>query len=142
MTNYEERRQFKRIADAFIVAYRFVSPSQAAGVTGPGEHEAVASDVSEGGVGLDIKWEIPSGVQLELRFKMFNEHSPTERGRRREIVVHSETRHCRLVSKSNYRVGILFKNLSDHDREFISNYVRDQTLAQYGVYKQARPGKQ
>ena len=133
MTNYEERRRYKRMGDSFIVTYRFVSPSQVAGISGAGEYSAVVKDVSEGGVGLNTDIEIPIGVELELKFKILNEHSPTERDRRREIAVRGETRHCRLVRKSDYHVGLLFKNISDPDREFIASYVHYQTLAQYGV---------
>ncbi len=131
MQSYEERRQHRRVPDSFLVAYRLLSTRAAAVRLDNNERDAIALDLSEGGLGLDAVDEIPVGAEITLRFKILNELSSTERDKRREFTLKAESRYCRLTQQNNYRVGLLFKDISEQDREFIATYVKDQQLSMW-----------
>ena len=127
----QDRRKHKRAEDVFIVTYRLRSPFEVAVVAGTREYAAVAMDISEGGIGIDVAQEIPAGTQVLLKFNIVNELSASEQHRQRAFSLGGESRYCRLMKKESYRAGILFKDASAEDRAFISAYVLDQALKKY-----------
>jgi len=131
VANYDEKRQYKRVPDAFIVTFQLKSPRAIVLQAGNQEYDAIALDVSEGGVGVDSGQEIPVGAEVLMRFRILNELSVSDNDRRREIVVEGESRYCRSTDPTNYRVGLLFKNLTEDDRAFLARYVKDQLLGKY-----------
>ena len=127
----EERRKHRRAADVFMVTYRLKSPFEVTVRTEEQDYAAVAMDIGEGGVGVNVDREISVGAQVRLQFRMFNEISASEKNRQRAFDLDGESRHCRIVGEKNYHVGILFKNASPEDRAFIASYVKDQALKKY-----------
>ena len=127
----EERRKHKRATDVFIVTYRLKSPFDVDLTVGPKEYAAVAMDVGEGGLGVDVGQAIPVGTLAHLKFKIVNEVSASERHRQRLFDLDGESRHCRPLGEKNYRVGLVFKNVSPEESGFIATYVKDQALKKY-----------
>ena len=115
----------------FIVTYRLRSPFDVDLTVGSREYAAVAMDVSEGGLGVDVGQAIPVGTQAHLKFKMVNEVSATEHNRQHMFSLDGESRYCRPMSEKSYRVGIVFKNISAEESSFIATYVKDQALRKY-----------
>ena len=127
----EDRRKHKRAADVFIVTYRLWSPFDVDLTVGEREYAAVAMDIGEGGVGVDVAQAILVDTQVHLKFKMVNEVSASERNRQRAFSLDGESRYCQLMSEKSYRVGIVFKSLSAEESHFIATYVKDQALRKY-----------
>lgn len=127
----KDRRKFKRAADVLIVTYRLKSPFEVVLQKGDWKYAAVALDISEGGVGIDVGQEIPSGTEVLLRFEIVNEFLVPDWDKRRKFELDGECRYCEPTDKKSYRVGILFKKISAEDREFIATYVKDQSLKKY-----------
>ena len=126
-----ERRKHPRVPDIFIVTYRLKSPFEVALKMKEKEYAAVAMDVSEGGLGVDVPQEIPVNTQVRLKFKMVNEFLASEQDRQRFFDLDGESRYCRILSEVSYRVGVLFKGVSAEDSAFIAKYVKDQALKKY-----------
>ena len=127
----EERRKYKRAEDIFIVTYRLKSPFEVALQVGDRDFAAVAVDIGEGGMGVDVMQEIPVGTQLRLKFEIENPVSVSPQNRRRRFELDGESRYCEVTPKQTYRVGCLFKSISVEDRAFIAEYVKDQALRKY-----------
>jgi hypothetical protein len=128
---HEDRRQFKRAAHMSIVTYRLKSPFEVTLQMGDWKHAAVALDVSQGGVGIDVGQEIPVGTQVLLRFEIVNEFLVADREKQRKFELEGEVRYCESTNKKAYRVGIFFKKISAEDIEFIAGYVKDHALKKY-----------
>lgn len=128
-----ERRQFKRVDDLMIVTYRLRAPLEVSVRAGDRDFDAIMLDISEGGLGIDSKFEIPVGSEARLKFTIRNEITPLEHQRKRSIEVDGESRYCRPTLERSFRVGILFKGLSDGDRSCIAEYVNDLSLRKYGA---------
>ena len=126
-----ERRKHKRASDIFIVTYRLRSPFGVDLRTGGREYAAVALDIGEGGIGLDVGEEIHVGAQVQLKFEMVNRLAVSEKNRQRLFQLNGESRYCRPAQKNSFRVGILFENASSEESAFISEYVKDLSLSQY-----------
>jgi len=127
MSGFEDKRKYRRIPDSFIVTYTLKSPRQV--LLESEEYDAIALDVSEGGVSVDSGREIPVGSGATLRFRVLNDRATFECDKRREIVAQGETSYCLPTDLRNYRIGFPFKNISDEDRAFLARYIQDQSLA-------------
>lgn len=129
MKRGEEKRKHKRIEDIFIVTYRLKAAIDVK-LTDDGHHEyaAVAMDISEGGIGVDVAHKIPLGSHLVMQFTLVNPLSPSEDGRQRTFELDGQCQYCAPTDKNSFRVGVLFQNMTIEDTEFISEYVRVQAL--------------
>ena len=126
-----ERRKHKRASDIFIVTYRLRSPFEVDLRMGDKEYAAVALDIGQGGVGVDVGQEIPVGAEVRLKFEMVNALAVSQRNQRHKFELDGQSRYCRSAQKNSFRVGILFGGVSAEESEFISEYVKDQSLSQY-----------
>jgi hypothetical protein len=123
-----ERRRHPRAEEIFIVTYRLKSPLDVTLQESGRAYAAVAMDIGAGGLGVDVDRRIAPGTRLHLTFKMVNDLAAAERNREREFTLDGECRYCEVTPKQSWRAGILFKNASGEDGEFISEYIKDQTL--------------
>ena len=127
----EDRRKYKRAADVFIVTYRLQSPFEVNLTVGPREYAAVAMDIGEGGMGMDVSQAIPVGTPVRLKFKIVNEVAASERNRQHVFSLAGESRYCQLMGEKSHRVGVIFKDVSAEESVFIATYVKDQALRKY-----------
>jgi c-di-GMP-binding flagellar brake protein YcgR len=123
----QERRRFKRAEVNFIVFYKVKSPLTIHMRFGDTEINALALDVSEGGMAVLTDYDLPALSIVTVRFIMLDDNAPNVESRTRSIEVKGEVRYNFFIEEEReYRLGIQFIGLSDEDRNFIANFVKAQ----------------
>ncbi len=107
---------------AFASVYSVLSPFGERLNFGEKERDAIANDLSEGGVSLLTDYPLPTGTQINLRFRLLNEKETSEEKRSRKFRVRGAARYCVLTKEKSYRVGVRFINLSHEDQAFIARH--------------------
>lgn len=120
-----EKRQQQRVAVNFIVMYRVSFPLSLRMMVGDKEVCAIAQDLSEGGMAVLTNYEIPLASQVQVKFIVLNELAPDIRQRTRSLQVNGEVRYCFMTRERVFRLGVHFLDLSNADRTFISDFVRN-----------------
>jgi len=121
----QERRGFKRVEVNFTVLYKVNSPLEVRMRIGDKEIDALALDISEGGMAILTDYDLPALSIVTVRFIMLDDNAPSAESRTRSIVVQGEVRYNFWMEKEKeYRLGIKFTGLSDDDRNFIANFVK------------------
>ena len=124
-----ERRQFKRVGASFTVIYRINSPITVRMMLGDKEIDAIAMDLSEGGIAVLTKYEVLASSTVSIKFMVFNDAAVSSQKRSRSMEVQGEVRYCFTVKGGAYRLGIRFIDISADDRTFIANFVKMSSLA-------------
>ena len=124
----KERREYPRAVQTFIVTYKLTLPLPVLMFAEAEEYPAVAMDVSEGGIGLNVDRPLPLDTSVHLRFEMANEVTTEDNYRQRLFKVDGQVRHCTERDRDLYRVGVLFQQLTPEERDFIATYIRDLSL--------------
>jgi c-di-GMP-binding flagellar brake protein YcgR len=120
-----ERRRFRRTQVKFTVFYRVNSPLLVRMRVGDRDVNALALDISEGGMAILTNYDIPSSSDITVRFTMLNDNAISIANRARSIVVQAEVCYNVLIKKEKaHRLGIRFVDLSEDDRNFIGNLVK------------------
>ena len=119
-----EKRKFTRIAVNFLVFFRVNFPLQVRIKTGNRVVEALAADISEGGMAIYTDYEIPPVTIVTIEFIMINDYAISAQDRSRSILVGGEVRYNIFIEeKKIFRFGMQFIDLSTDGRIFISNFV-------------------
>ena len=119
-----EKRRFTRIAVNFLVFFRVNFPLQVRIKIGNRVVEALAADISEGGMAIYTDYEIPTVTIVTVEFIMINDYAISVHDRSRSIKVGGEVRYNIFIEeKKLFRFGLQFNDLSTDDRIFISNFV-------------------
>lgn len=119
-----EKRKFKRVPVNFILSYKVNSPLEIRIRTKDREVEAVAADISEGGMGVYTDYEIIPASILTEKFLMINDKAVSSFDRSRQILVRGEVRYNVFVDeKRAFRFGLQFIGLSAEDRHFLFEFV-------------------
>ena len=124
----KERREHPRTVQTFTVTYKLTLPLPVLMFAEAEEYPAVAMDVSEGGIGLDVDRPLPLNTFVNLRFQMANDVTTAENYRQRLFNVDGQIRHCTIRDEDLYRVGVLFRQITSEERDFIVTYIRDLSL--------------
>jgi c-di-GMP-binding flagellar brake protein YcgR len=91
---------------------------------GEKKETAIALDISEGGMGLLINYDIPVSAIVMLKFAMINVAAPRIEDQYRSMELEGEVRYSFYIEeKYAYRVGISFVNISNDERKFIAHFV-------------------
>ena len=106
------RRVFKRVPTSFLLTFNLNARPV----------DAVAQDISEGGLCVFSPHELPEGSRLNLKFKIFNDAEPVESQQVRQLEVQGKVRYS-ILEDADYRMGIEFLNVPEADRRFIANFV-------------------
>jgi c-di-GMP-binding flagellar brake protein YcgR len=111
MRLFGEKRRSKRLPEICLVRYK--KP----GVREIGEGElANVRDISLGGISLRTHEVLLVSTPLQLTINL-----PLSKG---PISAEGEVRQCKKVHGTQiFRVGIEFKNMSDHDRKELEKYL-------------------
>jgi len=121
----QERRRFKRAEVNFIVFYKVNSPLTVRMRFGNIDINALALDISEGGMGVLTDYDLPALSIVTVRFIMLDDNAPSAESRTRSIEVKGEVRYNFWIEEERaYRLGIQFIGLSDEDRNFIANFIK------------------
>lgn len=120
-----ERRRFRRIQVKFTVFYRVNFPLLVRMRVGDRDVNALALDISEGGMAILTDYDISSSSDITVKFTMLNDNAISAANRARSIVVQAEVCYNLLMKKEKaHRLGIRFVGLSEDDRNFIVNFVK------------------
>jgi len=124
----EDARRFKRKEVSFSVLYEVNSPVTVRMYIGKREFDAVASDLSEGGIAILTKYTnyaIPAFTIVNLKFTLLNNAAIIAEDRQRSMEIKGEVRSSLFMKeKAAYRLGISFIDMSDNERNFIANFVK------------------
>ena len=115
-----EKRRHKRTEASFGLVYSIQEPLEKRLELGAGERDAVACDLSEGGLAISASWPVPVGAVLNIRFRLLNSRALIEQERSRSFKLRVDVRYMIAMPNRSYRVGLRFLNASEEDRRFIS----------------------
>ena len=116
----QEKRKHKRAEASFSLVYVILEPMSVRLALGADNKDAVAYDLSEGGLAIAASCTVPAGRVLDIRFRLLNTAAALERDRMRNFKLRAETRYMVVMPDRSYRVGVRFLNVSDEDRQFIA----------------------
>ncbi len=129
----KEKRQYPRTPDSFIAIYRLVLPLPVLMKMDAEEYPAVAMDLSEVGMSLDVDQELLVGAIVSLRFELINSRQTAMGFHDRLFRLEGEIRHCTMRDQQLYRIGILFKQTTPEERVFIATYIKDLSLKENSI---------
>ena len=117
-----EQRRFKRVRVNLSVIYRLSRPATIRLLIGNKEVRATMLDLSEGGIAVLTNYDIPESAGLLIKFTLFKVenndvsfYGPME--------IEGEVRYNMPLGGSEYRLGIVFKNIPREDKAEITNFV-------------------
>lgn len=125
-----ERRQFRRVAVSFLVIYKVNTPLIVRMEIGDKLIDAVALDLSVGGIAVLTNYDLPQTASVSVRFTILNETALRSQDRYRSIQVEGDVRYSVLTKDKAFRVGVRFFGLSQEEKSFIADFVRLTSLAQ------------
>jgi c-di-GMP-binding flagellar brake protein YcgR len=120
----KNRRISQRQEVAFTLSYGVEKPySLRVNLGLTDDLDGLMLDLSDSGVSMITKFDLPLGAQLHMKFNFMNLFlSGQERSRRMEIagevVSHAD------LGNGDYRIGIRFNDISDQDREAIRYFIK------------------
>ena len=115
-----EYRVFRRGPNGVVVRYGIKSPPEARQAFGPQERDAIANDLSEGGLSLFTDCHLSPGAILNLRLRLSSPTRTLSEDGSCKMELQGEVRHSRSYEgKTSFLVGIKFIHLSEEDRAFI-----------------------
>jgi c-di-GMP-binding flagellar brake protein YcgR len=86
--------------------------------------DAIALDVSEGGMAILANYEIPASTLVTTKFMMVNEHALHDEDRFRSMEIPGEVRYSRPAQDRTYRLGIQFTGITAGQRDFIAHFIK------------------
>lgn len=116
-----DKRKFARADASFAIFYNVLSPFEERLNFGEKEKNAIANNLSEGGLSLYTDYPIPVGTTVAMKFRLWNQAGRGDEGSSRKCHVRGEARVCVRTGKKSYNVGISFVDLSREDRAFIAS---------------------
>jgi uncharacterized protein YndB with AHSA1/START domain len=135
----KDRRQHPRAEEAFAVYYNLKLALPVNMIMGQQEYPAIAVDISEGGIGLDMDRPLPAQTLVMLRFELINNYATHEEHRCLRFKLEAEVRHSEPTERKRFRVGVQFLKITPQERQFIAVFIRD--LSQHAAAGPERPKK-
>ena len=115
-----ENRQGRRSPAAFMAAYRVLEPIEARAEFGEEEKDALAEDLSVGGVSLSVGDPVALGAMVSVRFRAIRQGPADREEGSRKFELRGQVRHCSPAGQTkSFRVGVQFGKLSEGERRFI-----------------------
>lgn len=117
-----EHRAADRLPTGIIVQYRVNGPSSVSRRFGGLEKEAIANDLSAGGLSLYTDFELPAGTEIVMRLRLSSRiaSAGSEMGSRK-MELYGEVRHSKPTDdRATYLAGIRFVRISAADQAFIA----------------------
>jgi len=122
--NSLNRRKSERIDVAYTFTYSVEEPYDLRISLGvPDNIEVLMLNLSDLGMAIITKDDLPVGAKLILKFNLINLNLSGE-GRFRHIEITGEVTSNIIYSRINHRIGICFSKISDEDRAAIGEFVR------------------
>ena len=119
----DERRKRKRLKIRLEVKYHVDSPPFVKLSVGDKETEAIALDLSEGGIAILTDHDIPVATQIFMVLMLSCELSKERLKSHDTIKTTGEVRSNILTGVGKHRLGIAFQGTSEDDRVRIARFV-------------------
>ena len=107
----------------FIVIYKVNSPVEVYVWIGKKEINAMMLDLSEHGMAILTKYDLPVSSILFTKFTLINLYADRDE-RVRSMQITGEVRHNILSENKEHRLGISFTQITKEDKYAIANFVK------------------
>lgn len=119
----EDRRKYLRLRTALFVCFspdkKFYIPS----LSDEQEVEASTIDISQGGMALATRYNIPPNAILNIKCLLLGVNKHGEVSLSRPIELNGEVRYNATIGNNEYCLGINFAEISREDKKQIGNYI-------------------
>ena len=122
-----DRRVYKRIPASFSLMFSVKAPFEVRILFGGKNIDAIAQDISEGGVGMLTNGVIPIGARVSVTFKIFDKSESVSEGHYKVFELFGDVRYSR-AQDTDCRLGVQFVDVSEDERKFLANYVQSNDL--------------
>lgn len=119
-----ERRKSERVRVNITVAYQIEKPISIKMLVGEEEVEATIVDISEGGLAILTKHDLPIDTLLLVEFMLIRIDKETNFKYYESIKIKGEVKSSVLLAEDKYRLGVSFKNLEEESKFKIAAFVR------------------
>lgn len=120
----QDRRRFQRLDLNVIVVYRVDEPPLVRIQIGEKEIEASMLNLSEGGMALVTRYNLPAWTVLSIKFTLSRIDKDGKVVFYGPMEIRGEVRSSMPLEKNEFRVGICFTEMSQRDRAEIANFVK------------------
>ena len=125
----QDKREFKRQEVSFIVIYRVNTPLFVRMLVKDKEVEALALDLSEGGMAILTSYELAVSSIVTLKFIIFRELVLDTKRLSESVEVTGEVRYSIFTKEKAYRIGIRFTDISHENRNLIAYFANRRPRA-------------
>lgn len=118
-----DRRRFQRLRLNLTVVYRVDEPMTVRMMIGDQEIEATTLDVSEGGMALLTKYNIPVGTNLVIKFTLFRVEKDGKVNFYGPMIISGEVRSNVIAENNEHRLGICFITVEMRDKSELTSFL-------------------
>ncbi|UCD15801.1 MAG: PilZ domain-containing protein [Candidatus Omnitrophota bacterium] len=118
------KRKFERVKARFVVSCNMDRSLEMHMWVGNREIDALMLDLSQEGMAILAKYDIPKATVLSIKFTLINVNADEDRVRSMEIV--GRVRYSISSEKKEYKLGISFIRISKRNKEAIANFVKSE----------------
>jgi c-di-GMP-binding flagellar brake protein YcgR len=118
-----DRRRFQRLKVNLSVWYRVDNPLFVRNAVGDREIEAVTLDLSEKGMAISTKYNIPAWATLIIKLILFKTDRNGLVSFKDPVEILGEVCSNNLLENNEYRLGIRFKEINVSGESGISHFV-------------------
>lgn len=116
----DARRGHVRGGATFAIAYRVLDPIKARLDFGEDECDAIAEDLSEGGLSFSASHPITEGATVALKFRALKKNDLGGETSSKKFELRGDVRYCQHQKENySYRIGLRFNKLSEAEKKFI-----------------------
>jgi len=125
----QNQRKSERKDAFFSLSYSIEKPYELRiSLSLPDETGALMQNLSEIGMAIITRYNIPAGTLLRIRFNLLNLHLRGD-NRLRKLEIISEVVSNTDLADGGYRIGVRFNNISEEDKVAIREFVKCNKLA-------------
>jgi c-di-GMP-binding flagellar brake protein YcgR len=124
MSDIQERRQHERTNVRFTVTCEVYNSPKVVMIVGGRSLYALMIDLSEGGMAIETKYNLPVKSILFMKFTLINHLTSDEDNRFRTMEMVGEVRNNIPFEEKEYRIGIMFTQIAEEDKRAIKDFVK------------------
>lgn len=122
----DERRKFERVKANFVVVYAVDEPLQISITIDDEADNALILDLSQGGLAIKTERDIKVGTKLLINFIIVDKANLSTDSKVKAMNIKGMVCNNKSIDKYNYRLGISFTEISDEDKKFINDFVKNR----------------
>lgn len=119
-----ERRAFKRLKVDFSIIYRINKPWHVRVLISGEEVEALAVDLSEGGIAITTDKDIPVSTILAIKIMIYTVTEGDAFQFYKNIEAEGEIRSNVLADTGKHRIGIIFTQISEEGKKELIRFAK------------------